>query len=152
MTAMEDTPSSQNQSTTNNKPSVVVDSDVHHATTVPGVLSGPVIVTVTVLQSLDAASRPVTTLLLDATAAEEVCAVAQVHVAVVVPNTNHNNNTEPSIAAIRKTGTGPLPLPLLPEITKLALQAVVEQQDAYTYKSSRESSAAWMLQSMYELQ
>ena len=124
--------------------SVVVDGDIHNASPLPGVDAGPLIVTVTVMQSLDANHRPVTTLLLDATAAEEACAMVQVHLAVVT--------TPPAIAAVRKTGTGSLSLALLPEITKLALHAASQNDNAYTRKCSSEPSSAWLLQGLYELE
>ena len=128
--------------------SVVVDGDIHNASSLPGVENGPVIVTVTVLQSLDANQRPVTSLVLDATAAEETCATAQVHVACV------SNTTTSAITAIRKTGTGALPMALLPEITKLALQAAEtsNQEHAFVRKTCNETTAAWLLQGLYELQ
>jgi len=133
-------------SSTATSASVVVDGDIHHASSLPGVDDGPVIVTVTVLQSLDAGNRPVTSLVLDATVAEESCAVAQVHVSVVQ---RHGDN--PTITAIRKTGTGGLPVALLPEITKLAIKSATND-DAFVRKTSSEPSSTWLLQGLYQLQ
>ena len=151
---------SQQAETTTTTAAVMVDGDYHHASYVPGVERGPLIVTVTVLQSsLDTTTttttnhRPVTCLVLDATAAEEACATAQVHVAVV-PGTAKDDKT-PTITAVRKTGTGSLPVALLPEITKLALQQaskVDTADDAFVRKTSTEPAATWLLQGLYDLQ
>ena len=126
--------------------SVVVDGDIHHASSLPGVDEGPVIVTVTILQSLDANNRPTTSLVLDATAAEEACAVAQVHVSVV-----QKGDGAPTITAVRKTGTGGLPVALLPDITRLAIQSATAD-GAFERKTSNEPSSTWLLQGLYQLQ
>eukprot|EP00977_Amphora_coffeiformis_P007843 scaffold1727_cov150-Amphora_coffeaeformis.AAC.1 len=133
-------------SSTTASASVVVDGDIHHASPLPGVDDGPVIVTVTVLQSLDANNRTTTSLVLDATVAEEACAVAQVHVSVVP-----KKGDKPTITAVRKTGTGGLPVALLPEITKLAIQSATND-DAFVHKASNEPSSTWLLQGLYQLQ
>jgi exosome complex component RRP42 len=125
--------------------SLVVDPDVHASTTPVGAADGPVIVTVSVLQSTAASSssRAVRThLVLDATAQEEACATAQVHVTV--------QGTR--LGAVRKAGTGSLPVALLTDITKLAVPAAATTNPAFSYqRSSKPLSSEWLLQGLYDV-
>jgi exosome complex component RRP42 len=127
--------------------SLVVDPDVHASTTPVGASDGPVIVTVTVMQSTSPRSdRPgvMTHLVLDATAQEEACATAQVHVTV------QGNR----LGAVRKSGTGSLPVALLTDITKLAVPAAATTNPAFSHQSSSKQSplsSEWLLQGLYEV-
>jgi exosome complex component RRP42 len=100
------------------KPALQVDADIAAAIVIPGVDQSPVIVTVTILKcqqsSQSSKKQPPATmiLILDATAQEEACAFAQVHVAVDAKGT---------ICAVQKAGGGSLPLPLLQDICQFAI-------------------------------
>lgn len=95
------------------KPTLQVDGDITSAACIPGVEQAPVIVTVSMLKS-----RNTPVFILDATAEEEACAYAQVHVVL-----DRSVPEKPTICALHKAGGGSLPFSLLQEVTSFVSQA-----------------------------
>jgi exosome complex component RRP42 len=100
-----------------NKPALQVDSNVKAARPVISKSNVPVIVTISLLRDLQHPKRPI--LIVDATAEEETCSFAQVHVVL----DQGGSNTEPMICALHKAGGGALPFALLQEVTQFCLEA-----------------------------
>ncbi len=99
------------------KPTIQVDSDIKAAKPILGVDNVPVIVTVSLLRY-----GKTSVLIVDATAEEETCAFAQIH---MVLDRGSPSSKEPMICALHKAGGGPLPFSLLQEVTSFCLEASV---------------------------
>lgn len=93
-----------------------VDADITNAKS-PSLAQSPVIVTVSLIPPADHSNTRI--LILDATAQEEACAVAQIHVAVV--------NRSAITAVQTRTQGASIPWNALPEITQMALQSSLSQ-------------------------
>jgi len=100
----------------------------------PSTLSSS-IVTVAVMQDFDLATkRPLYSLIVDATLAEEACALALIHVCVQLAHCNDDPKAPPtaSIVGLHKTQQGALPIHLLPDITNTALEAAASASLAFS--------------------
>mmetsp|Transcript_29466 Transcript_29466/g.68736 ORF Transcript_29466/g.68736 Transcript_29466/m.68736 type:complete len:393 (-) Transcript_29466:65-1243(-) len=107
------------------------------------------IITVAVLQDFDLATkRPLYSLIVDATLAEEACALALVHVGVQWARTVRNDDGLPAsqpptarIVGLHKTQPGALPLVLLPDIAQTALEAAEKADAAFVRVRNNTSSS-----------
>jgi exosome complex component RRP42 len=104
-----------------NKPVLQVDSDIKAARPiiVGGMGNVPVIVTVSLLRDTQQRKRSI--LIVDATAEEETCSFAQIH--VVLDRVQSGSLSEPMICALHKAGGGALPFALLQEVTSFCTEA-----------------------------
>jgi exosome complex component RRP42 len=107
--------------TKGSKPTLQVDSDIKAARPIiaGGMVNVPVIVTVFLLRDTQQQRRPI--LIVDATAEEETCSFAQIH--VVLERVQSGALSEPMICALHKAGGGALPFALLQEVTSFCLAA-----------------------------
>jgi exosome complex RNA-binding protein Rrp42 (RNase PH superfamily) len=106
-----------------NKPTVQVDSDIKVAEHIPGVEKSPIIVTVSLLRH-----RKTPVMIVDATAEEEACAFARVHVVLdrgkaSLSLSSSKKKTAPMICALHTAGGGALPFALLQDVTSFVLEA-----------------------------
>jgi exosome complex RNA-binding protein Rrp42 (RNase PH superfamily) len=114
---------------------LLVDSDYQKGQRPPHVADlAPCIVTVSLIlvSSTQKGRLPQTVLVLDATAQEEACSYAQVHVALLHPE----GSDKPIVCGIRQTGTGSLPMSLLPDCVGLAVSALEKVPRAYKHAES----------------
>lgn len=101
---------------------LVVDSDVAKAQAPPGSEVAPILVTIGILKATDPiSSLPSSVLIVDADDNEYQCCHTLVHVAV----------SDGVICALQTSGSGSLPVALLPEITALALAAAPAARAAH---------------------
>lgn len=119
-----------------NKPTLQVDSNIQSARPILSnnnnnnsdtASAAPVIVTISLLRDPALPKRPI--LIVDATAEEEACSFAQVHVVVQLQQmmaaaAAKDDDDEPMmICALHKAGGGALPFALLQEVTQFCLEA-----------------------------
>lgn len=119
-----------------------VDSDIRKARPPEG--DAPVVVTISLVKC--AQREPGTTtsvLLVDATPLEQACSYAQVHVAVQGGD---------YIVAVHKSQTGSLAVPLLAEITQLAVATASQRNELYSICSDVCNDDHSLLQGMYSFQ
>jgi exosome complex component RRP42 len=138
-------PSASTSSSSKPSMDLVVDSDYQkgHA---PAACA-PYIVTVTlILVSSNTGSRvPQTVLVLDATAEEEACAYAQLHVALV-----SSDSGKVTVCGVTQSGAGSLPMALLPDCVALAVQALEGLSVAYSQQQQVQTHC--LLPDTYALQ
>ncbi|KAL7571196.1 hypothetical protein ACA910_008858 [Epithemia clementina (nom. ined.)] len=126
--------------------SFTVDGDWAKAKLVPGLPCNSSVMIVTVAVLLDyeivvsttthhSQRPPVYSLLVDPNAQEEACAMTLVHVALQVAEVGT------TIVGLSKTQSGALPMNLLPEITKTAVQAVSAAQRAFVVQQPLQLAA-----------
>lgn len=98
---------------------LLVDSDIAHAKPVINLEEVPLIVTVHVIQTVnDSGRHEQQVLVLDATAEEEAVSVSAVHVAV-----KRLEKEAATVCAVWKSGSGSLPITLLPACVQAAISA-----------------------------
>lgn len=133
---------------------LLLDSDIQHARTPAGIELAPVVVTVTVCQSVSSSTAAGKSflLLLDATLEEESCSYCQVHVAVDLGEGGDGGTSEPEICSLRKTGAGSLPWALLPDIAALAISAVPIANASFQYSKAITADSLGPLQGQFAIQ
>ena len=126
-----------NENNNDSKNELLVESDIQKGVPVLLGASGQLcVITVTVMKCHTLANKPYC-LILDATAQEEACAWAQVHLGIVL---REEENQPPTVASIQTvfpqdhSGSSSLPFSLLPQVTELAIRAATTGKANYQHE------------------